>query len=237
MMLLLALSFYSCIKNESTVDEPADIPPSADFSFTVGSGVYKSTVTFTNESLHEKTCLWDFGDGQTSTEKSPQHFYENAGVFKVTLTIKNKAGESTIAKNVTVSQSYSKFFLESVLFHGNYAPNAFDPNSDPDIYVVVTNSTTGQSIRLQNTEYDCPTTRLPTWWVNIDGARYPSINPFSTKINIAYWDEDNPPSDPDDLVEQFDFIPAEHTTGPNAFGTSLEIYKKNASTLLRFNWE
>lgn len=237
MMLLIAVSLYSCTKNDTTVEEPADIPPSADFSFTVGSGVYNSTATFTNKSLHGKTYFWDFGDGQTSTQKEPQHFYEKAGTFKVKLTVNNGAGQIATEKDVTVGQSYTKCFLTDLLFTGNYAPHAFDPDSDPDIYVVVTNTATGQSVRLQNTEYDCPAKHGKSWWVNIDGSRYPSINPFSTKITVAYWDEDNPPGDPDDLIEQFDFIPAEHVVGQYAFRPTLELYKPNASTQFRITWQ
>jgi hypothetical protein len=45
------------------------------------------TVTFTNLSPAQFTNFtWDFGDGITSTEKSPGHTYTMAGSFPVTLT-------------------------------------------------------------------------------------------------------------------------------------------------------
>jgi hypothetical protein len=41
---------------------------------------------------------WDFGDGQTSTERHPQHRYEKGGEFTVTLWIEGPAGKSRRAK-------------------------------------------------------------------------------------------------------------------------------------------
>jgi PKD repeat protein len=45
-------------------------------------------------------CGWDFGDGNTTTEKDPVHQYESAGWYNVTLTIESEKGtesNSTIA--------------------------------------------------------------------------------------------------------------------------------------------
>jgi hypothetical protein len=41
---------------------------------------------------------WDFGDGETSTEQSPQHAYKEAGKYVVTLWIEGPAGKSRHAK-------------------------------------------------------------------------------------------------------------------------------------------
>jgi len=40
------------------------------------------------------SVLWDFGDGDTSTDENPTHIYSAAGVYKVTLTV-NASGESS----------------------------------------------------------------------------------------------------------------------------------------------
>jgi hypothetical protein len=46
-------------------------------------------VVFKDESfgLSIKSWLWDFGDGQTSSVQDPEHVYDQAGVYMVTLTI------------------------------------------------------------------------------------------------------------------------------------------------------
>jgi hypothetical protein len=41
---------------------------------------------------------WDFGDGQTSSERNPQHRYDKGGEFTVTLSIEGPAGKSRHSK-------------------------------------------------------------------------------------------------------------------------------------------
>ena len=44
------------------------------------------TVTFNNLSENALGYVWDFGDGQTSTEQNPEHIYSALGTYSVTLT-------------------------------------------------------------------------------------------------------------------------------------------------------
>lgn len=51
------------------------------------------------------TCKWYFGDGKTSTEKSPYHIYIMAGIYDVTCVFANSLGEEfvcTIEKYITI---------------------------------------------------------------------------------------------------------------------------------------
>lgn len=76
--------------------------PSADVDFTynVEGDSYLldyyvvSTIKFNNTSVKEGACTWDFGDGTTSTEKSPSHKFDKAGKYQVTLTVEG-AGSRT----------------------------------------------------------------------------------------------------------------------------------------------
>lgn len=62
-------------------------PPNSVISkFITDSACGNKMVTFTNLSP-EASYLWDFGDGQTSTETSPVHTYANNGDYQVTLTL------------------------------------------------------------------------------------------------------------------------------------------------------
>ncbi len=45
-----------------------------------------ANVSFTNNSSNGLTYLWDFGDGNTSTDENPLHTYTNLGTYTVTLT-------------------------------------------------------------------------------------------------------------------------------------------------------
>jgi PKD repeat protein len=51
-------------------------------------------VSFTDQSTSlPQTWLWDFGDGNTSTEQNPIHQYTQTGSYSVTLTVTNNMGE------------------------------------------------------------------------------------------------------------------------------------------------
>ena len=49
------------------------------------------------------TCLWDFGDNQSSSEQNPKHAYAHYGIFTATFTVTDSQGNhSTDTTNVTV---------------------------------------------------------------------------------------------------------------------------------------
>lgn len=79
-------------------------PPFADFSHAYG----KKVATFTDLSNDNDgtivSWLWDFGDGDTSTEQHPEHRYTKFGVYSVTLTVTDngRASQST-SQNINVS--------------------------------------------------------------------------------------------------------------------------------------
>lgn len=61
----------------------------------------QETVTFTDRSLGDvKKWLWDFGDGNTSTERNPVHQYSKNGIFSVKLTI-NEDSDGTGTRSKT----------------------------------------------------------------------------------------------------------------------------------------
>jgi PKD repeat protein len=49
-------------------------------------------VVFSNNSIHDASSLWLFGDGNTSTEENPYHKYESEGVYNVTLVVVSEDG-------------------------------------------------------------------------------------------------------------------------------------------------
>lgn len=75
--------------------------PTADFTFTESYG----TVTFLDTSFDADTWLWDFGDGNTSTEQNPVHHYESNNTFNVQLQISNGVLTDSITKPVTIDLS------------------------------------------------------------------------------------------------------------------------------------
>jgi PKD repeat protein len=72
--------------------------PTAGFTQTVSGG----TVTFTNTSTNGTQYLWNFGDGNTSSEASPVHTYQATGAYVVTLTVTNECGNAAVTKTINV---------------------------------------------------------------------------------------------------------------------------------------
>lgn len=50
------------------------------------------SVHFTNTSQNGDTYHWDFGDGHTSTQYAPNHFYPNTGTYEVELIVSDSQG-------------------------------------------------------------------------------------------------------------------------------------------------
>jgi PKD repeat protein len=73
--------------------------PAAAFSAYPTSGKSPLTVAFTDKSSGNPTTYkWSFGDGTVSREKNPKYQYLQEGNYKVTLTVSNAAGSSTVTK-------------------------------------------------------------------------------------------------------------------------------------------
>ncbi|WP_052712666.1 MULTISPECIES: S8 family serine peptidase [Methanosarcina] len=73
--------------------------PTAAFSASPTSGKAPLTVAFTDQSSGNPTkWKWSFGDGAISREKNPEHQYSQEGKYKITLTVSNSAGGSTVKK-------------------------------------------------------------------------------------------------------------------------------------------
>lgn len=84
------------------------------------SGLAPLNVVFANNSINSVSSLWNFGDGNSSTEISPQHTYSSFGNYTATLTVTDSLGCS---KTLT----FNIFADEIVNFE---VPNIFTPNGD-----------------------------------------------------------------------------------------------------------
>jgi PKD repeat protein len=70
--------------------------PKAKFVAGPTTGPARLEVTFSDLSSNEPTSWsWDFGDGQTSTERDPSHTYDQPGDYTVSLTVSNDYGSDT----------------------------------------------------------------------------------------------------------------------------------------------
>lgn len=73
----------------------------ADFTATPTFGAIPLSVQFTDTSTSNGVItewLWDFGDGQTSTEQNPSHDYIAIGAYTVTLTVTDSTGSDSVIR-------------------------------------------------------------------------------------------------------------------------------------------
>jgi PKD repeat protein len=89
--------------NSATQQVTASVPLQANFS----AQATDLTVQFADQSSGQVAqYVWDFGDGQTSNEQNPQHTYQVAGTFNVSLTITDANGQTNSAlQRVTVTEA------------------------------------------------------------------------------------------------------------------------------------
>jgi hypothetical protein len=92
----------------------------ANFSASPTEGVAPLTVNFTNLSSGDyDTCSWDFGDGGTSSDcNDPEHTYDTAGTYSISLTVSGDGGEDTETKTDYIT------VYEGVLADFNASPKS-----------------------------------------------------------------------------------------------------------------
>lgn len=106
------------VSKNITISVPA---PKASFTYEVAQPL---KVVLTNTSTNAFSYQWDFGDGTTSTEKSPTHRYSNIGVYKIKLTAKSNGKTSTCETNVTIEAPtacyITGFTINKIPVNNNY---------------------------------------------------------------------------------------------------------------------
>ena len=75
---------------------------------------------------------WSFGDGQTSTEASPEHTYENAGTYKITLKVSDGTASAKTAMKVAVSANQAPVAAFDIASQQDRTVTFESISSDPD---------------------------------------------------------------------------------------------------------
>lgn len=90
----------------------AYLVPTASFTYKTE---HPLKVVLKNNSSNATSYQWNFGDGSTSTAKSPTHRYNSKGVYKITLTAKNSTKSNTYSTNVTIEEPTKCYLAGYVL--------------------------------------------------------------------------------------------------------------------------
>ena len=118
MALLSVVSFvaFSCKKAEDSIDTEqggngegggTSTALKADFTYEADG----LTVKFTNTSEGATMYQWEFGDGTSSMDESPEHAYAAGGTYSVKLTVANDDGETASKEgSITVSGAVAANF-------------------------------------------------------------------------------------------------------------------------------
>ncbi|MCB9197126.1 MAG: gliding motility-associated C-terminal domain-containing protein [Flavobacteriales bacterium] len=97
--------------------------PTASFDMELEPACEGISVTFINTSIDGVSFLWNFNDGETSTEVNPEHVFAYSGTFTTDLTVTNSNGCVS-----TTSQSSSVLSFDD--YYTILVPNVFTPNFD-----------------------------------------------------------------------------------------------------------
>lgn len=83
--------------------EAPETPPEASFTINTETARPGETILFQNTSEGASTFMWDFGDGNGSTEENPSHAYAETGTYAVHLEVTNTGGSDEASKEVLIS--------------------------------------------------------------------------------------------------------------------------------------
>ena len=202
---LLTLGIGLVISSCKKTTDPVNPKIEGDALFTyVANGL---EVTFTNTSTVSGTYAWDFGDGETSTDKNPVHTYAHKGEYTVALTVKDSNGDNhDISTKITVDKSSPVVLDDNSFDDWATIQNAFTIDSasgairsfkydfdDKNIYFYIKQeaSFTEASIfdMLIDTDPDAVTNYQYTLWPLFGGGELLIENSFSNSKDNEdlYW--------------------------------------------------
>lgn len=107
---LIVCNVSGCDSTTKTFTTKAYTKPVAAFSASPLNVRVGQIVSFLDQSTNDPTTwLWNFGDNSTSTQQYPQHFYNTADTFTVSLQASNPAGTDSTrkVKYIIVTDGYT----------------------------------------------------------------------------------------------------------------------------------
>ncbi len=103
-------------------------PPAVNFTLSPvqGGGEVPLEIVFSDGSTPGTrpiaSRMWNFGDGQTSSQENPTHTYQSPGRFTVTLTVSDSAGLSATASREVVATLLTPVSMDLTVFDARNLP-------------------------------------------------------------------------------------------------------------------
>jgi gliding motility-associated-like protein len=121
---LVTTSELGCVAGSKQSEAVTVLPvPKAKFQFLqTDYSMFDPSINFNNISEHSVRWKWTFGDGTTSSDFAPQHYYEKHGKYDVDLRVWNAYECNDTAHQLLVLDPVTQL----------YVPAAFTPNGDGD---------------------------------------------------------------------------------------------------------
>lgn len=181
---------YPCGRTPVYVDvNPSIAKPQSQFAVPSGTLNINTALNFQDLSTGATEVLWNFGNGQVSTDRNPSTIYSKAGAYLVSLSATNADGCSDVSvKTIQVGTSTSTQEQEALAYSLNVFPNpaqdevnvSFNLDRSRVVRVNLINSI-GQILRTQNLgersqgQERISLTQLPagTYWLmfEVDGIK------------------------------------------------------------------
>jgi len=114
---------------EIKVENVSDNKPAASIVISLAGGPAPLSVNFSNQVEGDYSYEWNFGDNKTSQETTTEHLFETAGIYVVTLTVKDKKNKRNFATDkviIEVTEPEHQPKEESMIKN----INVFSPNGD-----------------------------------------------------------------------------------------------------------
>lgn len=198
MAILLSITCTSCEKYElpdaGSIED--NTLPSAAFSTAQTDPDDYRIVTFTNESNSATDFNWDFGTGDSSTDKNPAYTFEaGEGTYTVTLTVSDKNGQSDmITSDVVVIEPEEPDAIVPTVINGDFTAGQDDWKVDS--FTDGTTSPFNSSSDGSNLDYDGNDTGAKTagakWTNGTSGGPFASgdsryaYQAFTVSANTTY---------------------------------------------------
>lgn len=95
---------YTTAGGAGSIKVTVDAVPRAAFRVQT-SAASPLAKTFTDLSVHAQSHAWNFGDGEGSTDRSPQHTYKQPGTYTVSLQVVNGVCSATTNEEITAGSN------------------------------------------------------------------------------------------------------------------------------------